>query len=80
VRLFSLIGLISYPLYATHEVLFRAVRSVLESRHAAPLLLRDDVLAGLFALALLLAYGLARFYDQPIRAWLSRRADSHTQR
>ena len=73
VRLFSLIGLISYPLYATHEVLFRAVRSTLESRHAAALLLRDDVLAGLLVLAVLLAYGLARFYDQPVRAWLSRR-------
>ena len=72
-RLYATLGLISYPLYATHEVLFRMVLAVLLWRHHSGILVRDGSLVMLFVTAVVVSHALARFYDLPARAWLARR-------
>jgi peptidoglycan/LPS O-acetylase OafA/YrhL len=72
VALYSLLGTCSYAVYILHDPLYDAVR------HAVPLLLATPLRAFrpwaglLFVCTLLpLCYGLDRYYDMPLRRWLT---------
>jgi len=68
-RLCLWLGLLSYPIYATHQPFFRLISGMFF--HTAPLPVRAAALAGSLVAAILLAWALEPFYDQPIRNWLS---------
>jgi peptidoglycan/LPS O-acetylase OafA/YrhL len=68
VRLFNLAGLISYPLYVLHWPLAQLLRAATADSVGLGAGL------GFLAVAILLAYVAARFWDTPVRAWLRRRS------
>ena len=66
------LGNISYPLYITH---YPIVYLYLAWVHAAevPLSRALPVAAGVLFLCIAVAYGCLKLYDEPVRAWLSKR-------
>ena len=65
-------GNISYPLYITH---YPIVYLYLAWVHDAevPLSRALPVAAGVLFLCIAVAYGYLKLYDEPVRAWLSKR-------
>jgi peptidoglycan/LPS O-acetylase OafA/YrhL len=72
-RLCAFLGGLSYPLYITHYPFIYAYTAWVRD-HKVPLLQGLPVMAAAYAAAVLLAWLCLRFYDIPVRAWLTRRA------
>jgi peptidoglycan/LPS O-acetylase OafA/YrhL len=72
-RLCAVLGGLSYPLYITHYPIIYAYTAWVRD-HDVPLAEGLPVMAAAFAAAVLLAWLCLRFYDIPVRAWLTRRA------
>jgi peptidoglycan/LPS O-acetylase OafA/YrhL len=65
-------GELSYPIYAIHYPIVRAVSSALKHR-AIPVGGRLAVAAALLTVTCMLAAALWQFYDKPVRRWLDER-------
>ena len=65
------LGDISYPLYVTHYPLVYLQISWLEDHSDAPLYAHALVMAGVAVTAVLLSWCLLKFYDRPVRRWLT---------
>ncbi len=68
-RTLSLLGDISYPLYATHYPILLGACFICFHIHLGPL----HTIALTLAITLSFAFVAGRYFDQPARAWLSRR-------
>jgi len=68
-RAFIYLGLISFPLYAVHRPLLALAPNVAHVLHLSQPVAGSLIVIGLLALCPL----LDRFYDAPLRRWLSRR-------
>ena len=66
------LGWISYPIYCVHYPFVRLVTFMRDSGHGSGFLLMT---AGA-AVSLVLAMALTRWYEEPVRAWLSGRKDA----
>ena len=64
------LGEISYPIYITHYPLIYMQMDWVAQHPDAPLWQHICVAAGVFVLAIILARGLLKIYDQPLREWL----------
>jgi len=71
-RLCNFMGELSYPLYIIHYPFIYLFAHWNWSTHPTPLL-RGIVVAADYLFVVALAYALMRWYDRPVRAWLSRR-------
>jgi peptidoglycan/LPS O-acetylase OafA/YrhL len=71
-RLCNFVGELSYPLYIIHYPFIYLFAHWNWSTHPTPLL-RGIVVAADYLFVVALAYALMRWYDRPVRAWLSRR-------
>ena len=76
-RLCGFLGALSYPLYITHYP-FIYVYTAWVRNHDVPLAKGAPVMVVAFAAAVLLAWLFLRFYDIPVRAWLTRRTSKRT--
>lgn len=65
------LGDISYPLYVTHYPFVYLQISWLENHSDAPLYMHALVMAGVALTAVLLSWCLLKFYDRPVRKWLT---------
>ena len=72
-------GQISYPLYLVHFPFTAIFAHWVKATHP-PLGQLVGVMAALIIFLLLLAWAALRFYDEPVRAWLSARARRRQQR
>lgn len=63
-------GDISYPIYITHYPLIYMHMAFVRRHGDAPLWVHIGVSAGVFILAIILAYGTFKIYDEPVREWL----------
>jgi peptidoglycan/LPS O-acetylase OafA/YrhL len=72
-RICAFLGSLSYPIYITHYPFIYAYTAWVND-HKVPLRDGLPVMAAAFAGAVLLAWLCLRFYDIPVRAWLTRRA------
>ena len=68
-RILSLLGDISYPLYATHYPILLGACFICFRMHLSPL----HTIALTLTMTLSFAFVAGRYFDQPARAWLSRR-------
>lgn len=67
------LGTISYPLYITHYPMIY-VQMNWAARHAdAPVGVHIWVSVSIFIAAVAVAYASVKLYDEPVRAWLSRK-------
>ena len=64
------LGDISYPIYITHYPLIYMQMDWVAQHPDAPLWQHVTVAAGVFVLAIILAWGLLKAYDLPVREWL----------
>ena len=64
------LGEISYPIYITHYPLMYLQMDWVAQHGDAPLWQHIVVAAGIFFLAILIARGLYKIYDAPVREWL----------
>jgi peptidoglycan/LPS O-acetylase OafA/YrhL len=64
------LGDISYPIYITHYPIMYMQMSWVEDHADAPLWIHIAVNAGVVVMSVLLAYGLLKAYDEPVREWL----------
>ena len=64
------LGDISYPIYITHYPLMYMQMSWAAAHPDAPLWMHIVVNAGIVFLSVILAYGLFKIYDEPVREWL----------
>ena len=71
-RLCRFVGELSYPLYIIHYPFIYLFAHWNWSTNPAPVL-RGLVAAALYVFVVALAYALMRWYDRPVRAWLSKR-------
>lgn len=65
-------GEISYPLYITHFPLMYMQMNWVAEHPAAPLWQHIIVSVGVFFVAIILAWGLLKIYDTPVREWLKK--------
>ena len=65
-------GDISYPLYITHFPLMYMQMNWVAEHASAPLWQHIIVSSGVFFVAIILAWGLLKIYDTPVREWLRR--------
>lgn len=65
-------GEISYPLYITHFPLIYMQLNWVAEHPAAPLWQHISVSSGVFFVAVILAWGLLKIYDTPVREWLKK--------
>lgn len=65
-------GEISYPLYITHFPLIYMQMNWVAEHASAPLWQHITVSAGVFFVAIILAWGLLKIYDTPVREWLKK--------
>lgn len=65
-------GEISYPLYITHFPLMYMQMNWVAEHTSAPLWQHITVSIGVFFVAIILAWGLLKIYDTPVREWLRR--------
>lgn len=72
-RLCKWLGDISYPLYITHYPLMYMQMAFAAEHPDAPLWVHTAVSAGISILAIILAWGLFKVYDEPVRRWLTDR-------
>ena len=63
-------GDISYPLYITHFPLMYMQMNWVAEHASAPLWQHIIVSSGVFFVAIILAWGLLKIYDTPVREWL----------
>lgn len=66
-------GELSYPLYITHFPLIYMQINWVAEHPEAPLWQHIAVAAGVFILSILLAWGLLKIYDTPVREWLRKK-------
>ena len=64
------LGDISYPLYITHYPFMYMQMSWVAEHGDAPLWMHIMMNAGVVFISILLAYGLLKVYDEPVREWL----------
>ena len=64
------LGDISYPLYITHYPFMYMQMSWVADHGDAPLWMHIMMNAGVVFISILLAYGLLKVYDEPVREWL----------
>jgi len=64
------LGNISYPIYITHYPIMYMQMSWVEDHQDAPLWMHIMVNLGVVVMSILLAYGLLKAYDEPVREWL----------
>lgn len=64
------LGDISYPIYITHYPIMYMQMSWVEDHQDAPLWIHFMVNLGVIVMSILLAYGLLKAYDEPVREWL----------
>ena len=64
------LGDISYPIYITHYPIMYMQMSWVEDHQDAPLWMHIMVNLGVVVMSILLAYGLLKAYDEPVREWL----------
>ena len=64
------LGDISYPLYITHYPFMYMQMSWVAGHEDAPLWMHIMMNAGVVFISILLAYGLLKVYDEPVREWL----------
>lgn len=64
------LGDISYPIYITHYPIMYMQMSWVEDHQDAPLWMHIMVNLGVVVISILLAYGLFKAYDEPVREWL----------
>lgn len=64
------LGEISYPIYITHYPIMYMQMSWVEDHQDAPLWMHIMVNLGVVVMSVLLAYGLLKAYDEPVREWL----------
>ena len=64
------LGDISYPLYITHYPFMYMQMSWVAEHEDAPLWMHIMINAGVVFISILLAYGLLKVYDEPVREWL----------
>ena len=64
------LGDISYPIYITHYPIMYMQMSWVEGHQDAPLWIHFMVNLGVIVMSILLAYGLLKAYDEPVREWL----------
>jgi len=64
------LGEISYPLYITHHTLIYLQIGWVREHADAPLWIHISVAAGIFFLSIMMAWGLMKVYDEPVREWL----------
>ena len=64
------LGDISYPLYITHYPFMYIQMSWVAEHGDAPLWMHIMMNAGVVFISILLAYGLLKVYDEPVREWL----------
>lgn len=65
-------GEISYPLYITHFPLMYIQMNWVAEHADAPLWQHIAVFTGVFFVAVILAWGLLKIYDTPVREWLKK--------
>ena len=70
-RLCSLGGALSYPIYCLHYPLFCWINGLYRSHFGDQNIAVEGPLV--VAIVLVACYGILHFYDEPVRAWLSRR-------
>ena len=64
------LGDISYPIYITHYPLMYMQMNWVAENTSAPLWQHIVVGIGIFFLSIVLAWGLLKIYDEPVREWL----------
>lgn len=69
-RICKFLGDISYPIYITHYPLIYMQTAWVKGHPDAPLWMHVTVGAGVMVLAVIIAYGLLKIYDLPLREWL----------
>ena len=69
-RVCQFLGNLSYPLYITHYPLMYMQMGWVKAHSDAPVWMHLAVNAGVVFLSVVLAYGVFRMYDEPVRAWL----------
>lgn len=70
-RICKWFGDISYPLYITHYPLMYIQMSFARLHADAPTWIHVFVSAGIFVISIIIAWGLLKIYDEPVRAWLT---------
>ena len=64
------LGDISYPIYITHYPLMYMQMNWVAQHASAPLWQHVAVAAGVFIMSIIVAWGLLKAYDEPVREWL----------
>ena len=64
------LGNISYPIYITHYPLMYMQMNWVAEHQDAPLWQHVAVSAGIVLMSIIVAYGLFKAYDEPVREWL----------
>ena len=64
------LGDLSYPLYITHYPLMYMQMSWFEGHKAAPVWIHIAVNVGVVFMSIILAWGVLKIYDEPVREWL----------
>ena len=64
------LGDISYPIYITHYPIMYMQMSWVEDHADAPVWIHVAVNAGVVIMSIIVAYGLLKAYDEPVREWL----------
>ena len=70
-RICKFLGDISYPIYITHYPLIYMHMDFARTHADAPLWIHIAVSAGIFFFAIIMAYGVFKMYDEPVRKWLT---------
>jgi len=65
------LGDISYPIYITHYPIMYMQMSWVQDHPDSPVWIHILVNVGVVAMSIILAYGLLKAYDLPVRAWLT---------
>jgi peptidoglycan/LPS O-acetylase OafA/YrhL len=71
-RASNVLGKLSYPLYAVHYPIVRAIGFVV-LRHPMPLIAQLGIVGLSVAVITMAAWIMSRFYDEPVRRALTRR-------
>lgn len=67
------LGEISYPIYITHYPLIYMQMSWVDSHKDAPIGTHIFISVSIFLLSILVAYGVYKLYDLPVREWLKKK-------